>query len=99
VRRIPSKLLRDKITQIIFSFELAEHSAHFPVDILGIAKHTAILADPHSADASGPTVDILKKMTMDSAVVRMTEPSARKGLAKTLRDRQRFKFFQFDLRS
>lgn len=73
-----------------------EGGDHMPMDVLRVTERTWTFADPDGAIASGPTIDVLKKMTMELAVVTNAESTGRERLVRSLRSHSGFKILKRD---
>lgn len=94
VSRALGKGIRRAITQESPISQPPEGGDHMPMDVLRVTECTCAFADPDDAIASGPTIDVLEKMTMESAVVANAESTGRERLVRPLRCHRSFKLLQ-----
>lgn len=77
--------------------QTGEQRPYLRSDILGEAEVTLVLGHPHSSVAPSPTVDILEKMLVHSAIVRGGEAADGKRLFSAGCDAERLKGAEFGL--
>src|SRR5882724_8942560 len=51
------------------ALEIGKERLHLGADMFGIAEHAASLGNPHGAVATSPSIDVLKEMMVDRAIV------------------------------
>lgn len=71
-------------TKLLLRREVCEQPLHFSLDMLGIAKCTSLFGDPDGANFSSPSINVLKQVSVNSAVVASSQATWWKRLAEPL---------------
>src|SRR6202034_1211149 len=69
MRRLSCELIRFKAFKKVVRFQFREQLPGLGLDMLGITKRVALLRYTHGAHLARPSIDVLKQVMVDGAIV------------------------------
>src|ERR1700738_219487 len=80
MRGLPCEGRRIHVSKMPFCRQMPEQSPHFAIDVLGISKHAPLFCDAHGTNPTRPYIYVLEEMSMNGAIVAVTQSSGRQRL-------------------